>query len=328
MRTLFIIFFSLFGVTLFSQDITVKSWLDTSKIYIGDQVFFNIEVNQPAGMVLNISQPSDTLVSQVNILSSDGPDTLVSGAGMLTITSKYLVTSFDTGSYDIAPVFAEVTGEPAITRYYSDYTHLDVIRTGIMPSDTTDVIFDIVGPMREKITAGEILPWLLLVLFIVLAVIVIVRRIRAKRASRSDVDESRIPGEPIHIMIMRELDKLERQQLWQKGEIKEFYSRLTEILRRYIDLRYTISSLEMTTSETLAALIKQGVSSDENFDRIENILTTADLSKFAKYAPAANINEGMIELAKLYVKESCKNNTDDNEVKAAVAESRKEDSNE
>jgi len=304
-REILFIFLVFSGALLSAQDVEVRAWIDSSRIYIGDQVYYNIQVEQPSSLQLSLKREQDTLLDLIKILETTGPDTTYLEGDRIIVGSRYLITSFDSGSYDIPPFYAEVDSSGIITRFFSDYTHLDVMRTTIIPSDTTDVIFDIIAPFRERITAAELAPWILLGLFVTVAAVFLVRRLKARRSQGVDDDQERLPGEPVHIIILRELDKLERQALWQQGEIKEFYSRLTEILRRFIELKYSITSLEMTTGETLDALARIGIEMNENYDRLKEILTTADLSKFAKYAPGAKVNEGMIDLARKYVRTAC-----------------------
>ncbi|MBK7480262.1 MAG: hypothetical protein IPI69_11465 [Bacteroidales bacterium] len=91
--------------------------------------------------------------------------------------------------------------------------------------------------------------------------------------------------EPAHVIAFRELELLRDEQLWQKGETKRYYTRLTEIIRQYLENRYGVNSLELTTSETLEALLKTGFKKNELYKRLRSVLNQADLVKFAKYKP-------------------------------------------
>ncbi len=91
------------------------------------------------------------------------------------------------------------------------------------------------------------------------------------------------------IMIVRE--KLKEEKLWQKGELKKYYTRLTEILRQYLENRYRVYSLELTTTETLYELVKIGFRKDASYNQLKSILTGADLVKFAKYIPEPSEND-------------------------------------
>lgn len=310
-RFLLFIIVALNWILLYPQEISVKAWLDTSKIYIGDQVNYNISISQPENLSIGFIPPADTLTGSVQIISATIPDTVNTGKGFININSSFLITSFDTGSFDIPPVYAELADSNGVVRFFSDYSHLDVVRSNITLNDTTDVIFDIVGPIREKLGLREILPWIFLIIVTGLLVYYVVKRFKQRALKKSDSIISRIPGEPIHITILRELDRLEKQKLWQDGHIKEFYTRLTDILRNFIQLKYYIPALEMTSSETIDSLNGTGSEEKENIDRINEILTTADLSKFARFIPPPEISGKMVDQARLFVRTSCKNSEGD-----------------
>ena len=80
----------------------------------------------------------------------------------IKIIQKYLITSFDSGRYQVPPVFAEMKNESGLKRFYSDYSLLKVIRVRIAPADTVTKIFDIIKPYRAPVTVGEVLPWVLI----------------------------------------------------------------------------------------------------------------------------------------------------------------------
>jgi hypothetical protein len=186
--------------------------------------------------------------------------------------------------YQLSPVYAEIKNEEGIKRFYSDYSQLEVMRVKIAPADTTAKIFDIIEPYRAPVTVGEMLPWILAALLLAAVIWFAFRYIKRIRSSRSP-EETIIPTDPAHVIAFRELEKLREEQLWQKGEIKYYYTRLTEILRQYLENRFGVFSLELTTSETLEALVKSGFRKDASYKMLKTILTGADLVKFAKHKP-------------------------------------------
>ena len=146
---------------LAGQDVSVSAMFDSTRIYIGDQINFTITVDQPSDLSLKLIPLKDTLFSKIEILSGPSTDTLSAG-NRLRIINKYRVTSFDSGFYQVPPVYAEMSGESGIKRFYSDYSLLEVMRVKITPPDTAAAIFDIIKPYRAPLTIGEILPWVLL----------------------------------------------------------------------------------------------------------------------------------------------------------------------
>jgi hypothetical protein len=285
-----IILVSLLTVRGNSQDINVTAAFDTSRIYIGDQVIFTVTVDQPTSINLIIPSLKDTLTGKIEILSGPVTDTSKIQDKRLRIVAKYLVTSFDSGLYQIPPVFAEMKDGNVVKRFFSDYTPLEVARVRIAPPDTTAKIFDIIKPYRAPITAGEILPWLILAAVTAAAIWWLRKFIKNRRLSKPET-VAVINPDPAHIIAFRELEKLKDEKIWQKGEIKHYYTRLTDILRQYLENRFKVFSLELTTAETLNALIKTGFKKDSSYALVKTVLTNADLVKFAKYNPVPDDNE-------------------------------------
>jgi hypothetical protein len=101
---------------------------------------------------------------------------------------------------------------------------------------------------------------------------------------------------PPDILALAQLHELEERHVWQKGEIKAFYSEATEIVRRYVEGRYGVMALEMTTDEVLDQLASLKLSKDM-MSEIRTFLADADLVKFAKVIPSFSDNERVIPVA-------------------------------
>ncbi len=276
------------------QEITVNAAFDTTKIFIGDQIAFTVTVDQPAGLSLSIPEFSDTIIAKIEILRGPVIDSTDNSKGTIRIRKEYLVTSFDSGFYQVPPIYAELKNEAGLKRFYSDYSYLQVLRPMITPPDSTANIFDIIAPYEASLSIGEILPWVLLLLVIAAAVYFGIRFYKKYRRLKPGQEVITI-SEPAHIIAFRELEKLKEDKLWQKGEVKEYYSRLTEILRQYLENRFLVFSLELTTTETLEMLLKTGFKKDTNYTKLKAILSGADMVKFAKYTPEPSENEEFFE---------------------------------
>jgi hypothetical protein len=292
MKTLILSLFLIISIIPFSagQDVKISSSFDSTKIFIGDQIKFNVTIDQPSNLKLTIPALKDTLCKNIEIISGPRVDTTKSQNGRIKIIQKYLITSFDSGRYQVGPVFAETKNEGGLKRFYSDYSILEVMRVKIAPADTTAKIFDIIKPYKAPVTLGEMLPWILIILLLGIIVWAIIRYLPKLRKSNSESSVF-IPAEPAHIIAFRDLERLKSQELWQKGETKKYYTELTEILRRYLENRFRVYSLELTTYETLDALVKSGFKKDGSYKDLKTVLTGADLVKFAKYNPVASENE-------------------------------------
>jgi hypothetical protein len=292
MKTLIISIFLFISVLSFSfgQDVKITAAFDSSRIYLGDQIKYTITIDKPSNLNLSIPILKDTLVKNIEIISGPKTDSTAVQNGRIKIIQKYLITSFDSGRYQVKPVFAETKNEGGIKRFYSDYATLDVSRVSITPADTTAKIFDIIKPYRAPVTVGEVLPWILIAMLAGIIGWLVLRFIRLHKKSDAGVP-AYIPPEPAHVIAFRELEKLKSEELWQKGENKKYYTALTEIMRQYLENRFRVYSLELTTAETLDALTKTGFRKDGSYNELKAVLTGADLVKFAKHNPLPSENE-------------------------------------
>ena len=272
------------------QDVKISSAFDSTKIFIGDQIKFTVTIDQPSNLKLSLPVFKDTLCKNIEIVSGPRIDSTKDKSGRIKIIQMYLITSFDSGRYQVRPVFAEDKNEGGLKRYYSDYSILEVMRVRIAPQDTTAKIFDIIKPYKAPVTFGEILPWLLIAALLGAIVWAVIRYLPKLRNSEAETSVF-VPSDPAHIIAFRELERLKSEELWQKGETKKYYTELTEILRQYLENRYRVYSLELTTAETLDALVKTGFKKNGSYNDLKTVLTGADLVKFAKYSPVASENE-------------------------------------
>jgi hypothetical protein len=104
------------------------------------------------------------------------------------------------------------------------------------------------------------------------------------------------PALPPHEQALLALRELEEKRLWQKGKVKEFYSEVSEIVRRFFEGRFRIIALELTTDEILAEL-KRLPSAQPILKPVNTFLLAADLVKFAKYEPTIAEHEEELQTA-------------------------------
>jgi cell division protein YceG involved in septum cleavage len=108
---------------------------------------------------------------------------------------------------------------------------------------------------------------------------------------------------PPHVEAIKALEALHHQKLWQNSRFKDYYSGLTDILRRYIAARYEFGAMEMTTDEIVATLRGQELP-DKSRRNLVEILRTADLVKFARVIPDEQYHEQAYLDAYYFVEET------------------------
>ncbi len=282
------------------QDVKIRSVLENDTILIGDQVHYSLEVIQPVGLVVQLPGYKDTIIGEIEILESPLPDTTKINDETIQILKHFLITSFEEGFYIIpAPKinFEVSAGEKELIGHD---LYLQVLT---MPVDTSKGIYDIKLPYQAPITFKEVLPYLIGGVVLVAIIILLFYFIRKwKRKKRGYIPLK--PKEPPYIIALRELDRLKEDKLWQKNKVKYYHTRLTDILRNYIEGRYEINAMEQTTSEILSSLKASSFNDNRLFSKLKEILDLADMVKFAKFKPLPQENETNMLDAYIFINET------------------------
>lgn len=291
------------GASSFAQEVEVKASIDSSAILIGDQITVHLEVSHPAEISLKINESSDTLVNGIEILLQSEFDTTFLEGNRISMKKEFLITCFDSGMYVIPPFEAFLTDTSISATFRSIPLYLWVTRTDTQPADSTDLIFDIKLPYGAPVSFREVLPYLLGgVLLLGLATFLIL--FLKKRKKDEPILRKIKPVEPAHVIALRELDRIKSEKIWQQGKVKLYYTRLTEVLRIYLENRYGILAMEQTSSDTLHSLLEIGFNDNRLYDKIEEILYLADMAKFAKANPLPNENENSLLSSYIFVNET------------------------
>lgn len=287
------------------QFISISSRFDTTSISIGEQTNYLITVEQPEGMYVNFPAVSDTLTGEIEVLYSVPPDTLKIEDNKLQVINKYRITSFEPGYHEVEPlpfVFFIDENEKVL---YSSRVGLDVISPEI---DESADIYDIKAPFNIPVGVFEVLRFVLPFILILVLLWYIFRYYKRKKDNQPFVKHEK-PSEPAHNIALRELKQLRESSLWQQGRIKEFYTRLTEIVRIYIERRFNIMAMEQTSEEIIRELKLQKLLDNEITVLLQDCFLISDLVKFAKANPGQEYHEKCLNTAFRFVKETCETKT-------------------
>jgi hypothetical protein len=209
---------------------------------------------------------------------------------------RLVLTSFDTGFIVV----------PAIKFYFNDdstqvlSTDPLVIFVSDIPVEMEADIKDIKEPYDVPFNWKK---WVLraLIVFAVLALLIGAYHWWKKRQKQSEEVVARPkPKRPAHEIALEKLEALRQKKLWQNEQVKEYYIELTDIIREYIEFRFDVLALEMTTDEIMAALHMKAIDKQTLLE-LRKMLQLADLAKFAKYRPMPNENELCFDAAKQFV---------------------------
>jgi len=292
-----------------AQEIQLKASLDTNVIKIGDQTHFRVQFSYPKNIVLNYNIAQDTICEKVEIINQK-TDTLRNDSTKNQFLIDYTISSFDSGYYAIPPqMFVNLQKQDTL------WTKALVLAVQTVAIDTTKAsIYDIKEPLEEPWTFKEFLqkyyPFIIIALLIILLAYFLI-----KYFSRKKIKEEKpiiIPKEEAHIIALKELELLKEEKLWQNDRIKLYYTKLTNILRKYIENRYKISALEQTSLEIIHSLKQENEITKDDISKLKGILSIADIAKFAKVKPLANENDKCLKDAFLFVESTKKQKIESN----------------
>lgn len=280
----------------FSSDIWAQQAiisLEPKEILIGQQASLRIRIELPAKASLVYPAISDTITRHIEIVSYGRPDTLLVDGVPLVLEQLHRITSWEAGFHPIPPLdFLAISGNDTLI-FKSEALLLEVKAVEV---DAESDIKDIKSIFSIPLSFRELLPYLLGLLLLLAIVWMVVRYIKKPKVEKQKPDIWEKPDIPAHMAAFSALSSLKNKKLWQKGEYKAYHSDLANILRFYIEKRYGVNAMELTTNETVI-MVESYVNDPVNLNNLSQILEVADLVKFAKFIPEPSINDSSMELA-------------------------------
>lgn len=279
--------------------VSVKASLDSAYILMGKQTVLNLEIVQDRGTQgAFINNNSDTLTREVEVIRAVKPDTTDLGNNREEIKRELVIQSFDSGLYTIPP-FVYVAGKDTFT---SNALALKVIP---VPVDSMATIHDYAGVVKPNTRIWDYLPdfivdywWIFIIVLLCAAgIFVWMRYIKGKKAIPLVPKKKPVPP---YELAMQQLNRLKSEKLCENGHEKEYYTRLTEILRIYLDKRFGINAMEMTSTQIMHHL-QSNDDTKTSAPVMKQILEMADFVKFAKVRPLPDDNQKAFNNAVTFV---------------------------
>ena len=267
----------LFSVFVFGQQKRVETSIDTTKNKIGAE--FKLTLKTTVDTASRVVFPKLKNIGLLEVINSYPIDT-VKKDDRYELIKRYGLTQFDSGRYTIPSIKILINKQPFLT----DSISVEV--ANVQVDTLKQKMYDIKTIVAVESPMGNW--WKYLLAIIVLAALGAGGFWFFKKFKKEKVEEIvfKTPIEKATFL----MNTLEQKELWQKGEVKEYYSELTDIARNYIEEAIEIPARESTTSELIAALgvasiKKKMILSQEIIENLERVLKQADLVKFAKSKP-------------------------------------------
>lgn len=291
-----------------AQRVSVKAKLDSVQLLMGNMSVLHLEVvqNQGAsgGFEIFKGASPDGVVGvcgdSVELRTAIKRDTIDLGSRRIQINYQVPVQAFDSGFYRL-PEFVYVSGTDTAR---SNRVSLKVIPVQVGENDAISDYAGVVEPEGKSIF--DALPdplidlwWLWLLILVIAALTVYGWHVYKKRGSILPKKPEPTPYEAA----MKALKDLKTRQLWERGMEREYFTQLTDILRLYLEKRFGINAMEMTTHQIVSTLA-DNAEVKEKRGYLREILDIADFVKFARVRPMPADNIASYDNAVKFVEET------------------------
>lgn len=290
-----------------AREIKTHATLDSSIILIGDQVKLNLEVEFPSDVNILFPEPADTLGEHIEIVERKTVDSIQLDENTLKLMQEFVITSFDTGHHNIDPFqfrfslgdMSDTIDSNPLTLHVFTLPKLDSLMNAMKGP------IDIKAPYEAPVTFKEVAPWLFGILLGAGLIFLLIYAINRRKQNKPLFSLPQKPKEPAHIIALRDLDRIKEEKIWQQGKIKEYYSEVTDTVREYIENRFEITAMELTTDEIIKKFeARKELLDAKTFDNLKRMLSNADLVKFAKFTPLPDDNNLLLVDAYFFVNQT------------------------
>jgi len=279
---------------------SVEARIDSIELLIGEQahVTLTVTANENAKVVFPGYKRAEQLTPGVEVLDSTATEKKRLDNGQAAFSKVYTLTSFDDTLYYLPPFKVKVDGKTIeskslamkVLTFEIDTTKLDQF---FGPKDVQDNPFSW-DEWR--------LPFWLSVLMLLLMVLGGWLFVRLKQnkpiITRIKIIHRLLP----HQKALKEIATIKADRLTTAEDSKEYYTKLTETLRKYIEERYGFNAMEMTSAEIIDRLTAE--KDQAKLDELRQLFQTADLVKFAKYSTMINENDANLMSAIEFINET------------------------
>lgn len=279
------------------SSVSVDARVDSVALWVGEQTGFHLEVSCDRDSKVEFPSFTDTIVGGLEILPPVLTDTQYLDKGnRMVISRNYTVTCFDSALVYIPPVTVSVDGQ----EYLSNSQAVSFLVYDI-PEGQEKEIFPPKQNMKMPLAFNE-LAWPLLYLAVLAGTIfVAVFSLRRYNDNMPIIKKiRREPKVPAHIRALEAIESLRKSGSAHDQDAKQYYTILTDIVRTYINERFGFSATEMTSAEILENLRNSGDKS--SIGELSELLSTADMVKFAKAQPLLGENDRNLLGAMEFVK--------------------------
>lgn len=292
MRYLYLLLFSMGLHLLAAQQIKFSAETDTNKISIGEQFHLVLKAEIPASTNYQWPLFPDT-VSGLEIVDITPIDSQEVGE-LIKLQQTLTLTSFDSGYIAIPPLQLKAGNAEEIS------AALGIAVLFPELSEEQDY-YDIKEPLEPPFSWQPYLIGAAIVLVLALLIWLLIRWLKKRKQTAGlSVEEKLSPYEYAQL----QLREIEGEKLYQNGRIKEYYSRLTDVVRLYLEREKNMNAMESTADELIEKMQSLPLSTEMR-SSMNELVQKAALVKYARHKPQTVEHEMALRTVKEFLEE-CK----------------------
>ncbi len=280
------------------QLVSVSANVDKARATIGDKINYKITVDFPENIEVFFPETKEK-VGDLTVKDFDVTD-IEKEEGRITRELMYVLETFKTGSY-IIPTY--------------DIKYKEKLKNKVEVAKTPEIFIEVattlgadasdVRDIKPPVALHKNYFRLYIIIAIVFGVLILAAIVLHYIYHRKDREtESILEPLSAHQIAYNELESLKSMDLISKGQIKEYYYRLSNIVRHYIENRFKLMAPERTTEEFLTEMTVTGKLAEDHKKLVGNFLEHCDMVKFAAYGPDSREIENSFNSAKKLVDET------------------------
>ncbi|MGB2650650.1 MAG: hypothetical protein WBD00_00390 [Candidatus Omnitrophota bacterium] len=254
--------------------LNITADVDKDQVNIGDRIKLDVKAEGASGYDLIFPEEMKDLGDFS--LKSSSP--IEEGRGKKIVGREYILGVYSTGIHVIPPVEVMYRKESKEEWHAAKSPQVPIDVRSLLTGKDTDI-----KDLKGLAAFGGGFPRALIVLVVLIAIAAVIWLLWKRRAAivSAQLAEEKSAYEIAH----EELNHLKAEDLPGQGRVKEYYTQLADIIRHYLERRFSYRAPEMTTEEFMGELKKSPLMMEEHKSLLKDFLSRCDMVKFAKYGP-------------------------------------------
>lgn len=270
--------------------VTATAYVDKNEVTIGDKIDFRIHVKYKDDVAFQFPE-INRQIGVFTIKKTGGSEIPKREKdGYFAVERNYVLSSYEIGRQTIPPLKIKYKGKQESGEVVTNEITIDI--KGVLKEEETAAdIKDILPPVSVPASLKRLVPWMYAGAGVLALAGIISWLIRKRKTSPKRREQESIKRPP-HEVAYELLERLSKEDLIARGLIKEYYYRITDIIRHYIEGRFGLLAPERTTEEFLLEMAHTNKLNDTHKLLIQEFLEQSDMVKYARYGPSkAEIQE-------------------------------------